>query len=83
MTRSELDRIALQTALDVIKKNESRVKKSILESFQDCGDGTTVTAHQAVVASTATCFTLIPEMSAEITAQLLVNLGLVAPEDDA
>lgn len=81
MKKSELDNLAAKTALEVIKNNQERINKSIRESFEECSHNSKISATDAVVASTALCVTLTPELSAEITATMLVKLGLVVLED--
>lgn len=81
MTQSELNNLVKKSTYEVISKNKDFINRSIRSALADNSDGNKVSANDTAKAAIELCLTLTPELSAEITSQILVKLGLVVLED--
>lgn len=82
MKKDELYKLATDTCYEVLEKNKDVIDERIRSSLQRCSDGNgKVSAHDAAAALSTVNTTLCPEISAIVTAKLLVKLGLVVLED--
>ena len=82
MKEAELNKIIEEVAKEVMEKNKGAIDEDIRRMFKTDSEDGKIDAMDAVVRSTALCLTLLPSLSAAITARMLVSLGLVTLEDD-
>ena len=83
MKKDELYQLATDTCYEVIEKNKDTIDERIHSSLKRFSDENgNVSAHNAAAALSTVNTTLCPEISAIVTAKLLVKLGLVVLEDD-
>lgn len=81
MLKSELDKIIDAATSKVLEKNKENIDTQIRRMFKSDSEDGKISTMDAVVRSTALCLTLLPNLSAAITARMLIDLGLVTLED--
>ena len=80
MTKDELYNMAARISRDVVEKNKDLIN-SQLNAMMTHEDGSRLSITEAVAAVGALSVTLAPDISAAVTARMLVELGLVSLED--
>lgn len=82
MKKDELSEIIDSVTRQVIEKNKANIEQQVRHAYKaDTEDGK-IGVMDAVIRSTGLCLTLLPSLSAAITARMLVTLGLIDLEDD-
>ena len=81
MKKAELFEMAAETCRDILKRNTDVTSERIHNMFYSENGGTNISFNDAIGKATALSLTLVPEISAAVTAELLVRLGLVKLED--
>lgn len=82
MKTAEYQQMIHTISTEVLQRNMGHIREQILSSTKDLSHDGKITTNDATAALMATCMTLAPHISAEITAEMLVRLGLVTVEDD-
>lgn len=82
MLKSELNEIIDAATSKVLEKNKENIESDIRRMFKSDSEDEKISAIDAAIRGTALCLTLLPSLSAAITARLLIDLGLVTLEDD-
>lgn len=77
MTQNELIDLATTVCLRILDENKDLVRKRIMETFSASDDKSPISLEDAMMRSTALALTLAPELSARVTAQLLIDLGII------
>ena len=80
MTKDELYNMAARISHDVVEKNNDLINSQI-DAMMTREDGSRLSITDAVAAAAAMSITLAPDISAAVTARMLVELGLVSLED--
>ena len=80
MTKDELYNMAARISRDVVEKNKDLINSQI-NAMMTREDGSRLSVTEAVAAVGAMSITLAPDISAAVTARMLVELGLVSLED--
>lgn len=83
MNKSELTKLASDVAHDVLKIKVDYINNQVSSAIKDVSTNGIVSNSDAIVALTSLCMTMTPELSAAVTAEMLVRLGLVTVEDSA
>jgi len=81
MTKQELVRLAEKVSHEVIAANMDTINERIHAIFDADEESTTLPLTEAIARGTALSLTLAPEISAAVTAKMLISLGLVEIED--
>lgn len=81
MKKAELFELAATTCFDVTKRNSDLTNQAVHELFSKGDEGAKLSIDEAIAKATVLSLTLVPEISAAVTAELLVRLGLVELED--
>lgn len=82
MKKSELFQKAAQISIDVLQRNQDLIDERVNKTFSSSEEDTAISLVDAVGRAVALTITLAPDLSAAITAQMLIDLGLVEIEDD-
>ena len=83
MKKDELYEMANEICREVLEKNKDVIGERISSALSHNSDSDgKIAAHDAAGALSAVSLTLGPELSAVITAKMLVKLGLVTLEDE-
>ena len=83
MKKAELYKLATETSSEVIEKNMDEInRRTRLVIDKVSNEDGKVSAHDAATALAGLNIALCPELSAVITAKMLVKLGLIVLEDD-
>lgn len=81
MKKSELFEMASAACLDVLKRNQDLTNQRVKEMFSGGDENKKLSLDEAISKATALSLILAPEISAAVTAELLVRLGVVEIED--
>lgn len=82
MTKNELNAMAIDTAHLVIANNLGNISKEVEARFNASEEDRRIELHDALGRIVNLMLDVIPEISASVTAQMLVNLNLVSLDDD-
>lgn len=83
MKKDELYDMANEICREVIEKNKHVIEERLTSALSRNTDSNgKISAHDAAGALSVVSLTLGPELSAVITAKMLVKLGLVTLEDE-
>ena len=81
MTKDELYQMAFNISREVVEKNKDLINSQI-NAMMTREDGSRLSITEAVASVGALSITLAPDISAAVTARMLIDLGLVSVEDD-
>lgn len=81
MKQSELSHLAAKVSKDILDKNKDHVADRIKSALKASEKDTRISQSDAIAAAMVISLTLVPELSAAITARMLVELGLVDLEE--
>lgn len=82
MKKSEYQQMVNDISTEVLQKNTERIQNQVSASIERQSQDGKISHSEAALALSATFMSLAPRISAEITAEMLVRLGLVTVEDD-
>lgn len=82
MTRDELYQMASKVSQEVISANQDTIDTTVKEMFAPYSGKSGLTLPEAIAAATVVATRMAPEISANITARMLIDLGLVSVECD-
>ena len=82
MTKAELNKVVSDAVSEVMKKNADVIQNQIRSAFVSKEENGQISAMDAATCGTALCLSLLPGISAAVTARILVDLGLVPLEGD-
>lgn len=82
MKKSELYEMASAITIDVLKRNKDLTNERVREMFIRPEEDERLSINDTIGRAIVLALTLAPEISAAITAAMLVELGLVTLEDD-
>lgn len=82
MTKDELYRMASNVSREVIAANQDMIDTTVKEMFKPYDGRASLSPSEAFAAAAVVATRTAPEISAAITARMLIDLGLVAVEDD-
>lgn len=77
MTKAELNHIATNACKDVLTRNQELIRERIKNSLAEHSHNNMISANDAATAAMGLSLTLIPELSAVVTAQIIADLGLI------
>ena len=80
MTKEDLYKLASETSRKVVENNLDLVREQIRSATHN-EDGSAVSLKDLASVVAALSITLAPDISAAVTASMLVELGLVSLED--
>lgn len=81
MTKDELYQMAAETSRKVVEANRDLIDAQIHDMLHN-DDGSKLPLKDIPSVLAALSVTIAPDISAAVTAQMLVDLGLVTLEDD-
>lgn len=81
MKYEELFQLATETSKDVLQKNKEYIQGEIKRMFGSDEGGTKISLQDGLSNAVALSLILVPEISAVVTAKMLVQLGLIDVED--
>lgn len=81
MKKAELFEMAAKTCADVQRRNSELTNEKIRKLFVNEDEDSKISLDEAISKAMVLSLTLVPEISAAVTAELLVRLGLVELED--
>ena len=81
MNRNELTELTSKISRDVLDKNKDQIAERIRNALHAKSKDDRISPNDALVAAIGISLTLVPEISAAITARMLIELGLVEVED--
>lgn len=81
MTKDEMLQVARTACFDVLDRNRDLIDERVKEAFCRKGSDNKILLTDALSSATGLCLSFIPELSAVVTAEMLVALGLVSLED--
>lgn len=81
MTKNELAKLAQDTARNVLSQNADTLAKEISQRFNANAEDSRIELHDALGRIVNLMLGVIPEISATVTAQMLVDLDLVSLDD--
>ena len=81
MKYDELVQLATNTSREVVEKNKEIINEEIKNFFSSNENGATLSLYDALSKAMVLSLVLVPEISAVVTAKMLVQLGLVEVED--
>ena len=81
MKEHELMQLVSRVSKDVLGKNMDQIAERIKSSLKASEKDSKLSTNDAIAAAMVVSLTLVPELSAAITAKILVELGLVNLED--
>ena len=77
----ELLQMATKTSRDVIEKNKEVINDEVKRMLGSKDDGEKISLQDALSKAMVLSLVLVPEISAVVTAKMLVQLGLIDVED--
>ena len=83
MTRDELFQLAAKCCHETAVKNEQSIKEEVSEAFCANQEDSKLSLNDAIARSTALALSVAPRLAAATTVRILIELGLVQPDDEA
>lgn len=81
MTREDLNRLSARCCTETANAHRESIFAEIRESFPADADGANFSTKDAIVQSTVLALSLAPRIAAASVVQMLIELGLVTPDD--
>ena len=81
MKQIELSHLASKVSKDILEKNRDQIAERIKSALKANEKDSKLSQSDAIAAAMVISLTLVPELSAAITARMLVELGLVDLEE--